>query len=69
MYTVLLPLALNPYIERNEYCEKLKGDEGKISNATHVATEQELLMKGFDFMFFKRRQVVILSRFICNSDF
>ncbi|CAB4424732.1 unnamed protein product [Rhizophagus irregularis] len=59
MYTVLLPLALNPYIERNEYCEKLKDDEGKISNATHVATEQELLIKGFDFMFFKRRQIPI----------
>jgi hypothetical protein len=59
MYTILLPLALNPYIERNEHCEKLKDDEGKLSNATRVATEQELLMKGFDFMFFKRRQVVI----------
>jgi hypothetical protein len=59
MYTILLPLALNPYIERNEHYKQLKGDEGKISNSTRIATEQELLMKGFDFMFFKRRQVLL----------
>ena len=48
LYTILLPLALNPYIEK------------KVSNAIHATTEKELLIKGFDFMFFKRRQVLLL---------
>ncbi|RIA93574.1 nucleolar complex-associated protein [Glomus cerebriforme] len=59
MYAILLPLALNPYIEKNEHYKKLNDDEGKIDNVTRVETEQELLMKGFDFMFFKRRQIPI----------
>jgi hypothetical protein len=60
MYTILLPLALNPYIEKNGHHKQLKDDEGKVCNAIHVSTEQELLIKGFDFMFFKRRQVIII---------
>ncbi|GBC01545.1 hypothetical protein RclHR1_04220013 [Rhizophagus clarus] len=56
LYTILLPLALNPHIEQDGHCKKLKDE---INIATHVATEQELLMKGFDFMFFKRRQIPI----------
>ena len=68
MYTILLPLALNAYMEKDEQCKQLKDDEGKMSNATYIATEKELLMKGIDFMLFKRRQVIIfrVAFFICE---
>ncbi|CAG8436713.1 10740_t:CDS:10 [Funneliformis mosseae] len=56
MYTIIMPLALNPYMEKSEL-EQLKADEGKVSNATYIATEQELLMKGIDFILFKRKQI------------
>ncbi|CAG8474317.1 4812_t:CDS:10 [Funneliformis caledonium] len=56
MYTIIMPLAMNPYMEKSEL-EQLKADEGKVSNATYIATEQELLMKGIDFILFKRKQI------------
>ncbi|RIB16573.1 nucleolar complex-associated protein [Gigaspora rosea] len=64
MYKILMPLALNPCMEQNENKRKQKTivnnskDEIKYNNSISVS-EQQLLMEGFDYMFFKKRTIPI----------
>ncbi|CAG8507937.1 5954_t:CDS:10 [Dentiscutata erythropus] len=65
MYKILMPLALNPYMELNENIRKRRTiadnnkDEIRYSNNISVSSEQQLLMEGFDYMFFKKRTIPI----------
>ncbi|CAG8785563.1 15808_t:CDS:2, partial [Cetraspora pellucida] len=65
MYKILMPLALNPYMEQNENKRMQKTiindnkDEIKYSNNFSVSSEKQLLMEGFDYMFFKKRTIPI----------
>ncbi|CAG8572949.1 7622_t:CDS:10 [Acaulospora colombiana] len=54
LYKLLIPLALNVNIEERKQSLE-SGSERECSNAHSMATEYQLLMKGFDFMFFRRR--------------
>ncbi|CAG8608991.1 13236_t:CDS:10, partial [Ambispora gerdemannii] len=59
IYALLLPLALSPNMEddNDEFFEKDKNKNNDDNESKLTATEQELLMKGFEFMFFRRRQI------------
>ena len=60
-YTVLFPLALNPNIETRDDMSMVNSQKNKSAHAMGTDTELEMLMKGLDFMFFKRRQVHVYS--------
>ncbi|CAG8555523.1 4751_t:CDS:10 [Acaulospora morrowiae] len=58
LYKILIPLALDANNDEIKQRTK-KGNEGEYSNAHSIATDYQLLMKGFDFMFFRRRTIPI----------
>ncbi|RHZ68806.1 hypothetical protein Glove_293g11 [Diversispora epigaea] len=70
-YKILIQLALNSNMEKSEKERKRNNDKKnndnnddgeikyKYNNSHSVTTEHQILMKGFDFMFFKRRTIPI----------
>ncbi|CAG8487162.1 7448_t:CDS:10 [Paraglomus occultum] len=56
-YAVLFPLALNPNIESRNDMSVVNSQKNKSAHTTGTDTELEMLRKGLDFIFFRRRQI------------
>jgi hypothetical protein len=64
-YALLFPLALNPNMEDRGNMSGINAQKSKLARSEGTDTELEMLMKGFDFMLFKRRQVTFRCSRTC----